>query len=73
MSRFGSKTLLIVGLGLVLLGAVLPFLMVMRIIPASFALSFLSYGASVIGLFLGLIWAAMYAGKHRRQNPEGRD
>ena len=30
------------------------FLMAIRIIPASFTLSFVAYGASVAGLFLGL-------------------
>jgi hypothetical protein len=45
------------GFVLVLAGFVLPFLMVMRVIQPSLALSFVSYGASIAGLILGLIGA----------------
>jgi hypothetical protein len=59
---------LIIGLGfvLVLAGFVLPFLMVLRVIPPSFALSFFSYAASTAGLFLGLIGVAMQMPRRRR-------
>ena len=60
MSRMHPRNIIFLGLGLVLLGFVLPFLMVLRIFEASFLLSFLSYGASVTGLLLGLIGAAWY-------------
>jgi len=52
----------IIGIGfvLVLLGFVLPFLMMVRLIPSTLLLNLLAYGASVTGLFLGLIGAAMY-------------
>jgi hypothetical protein len=50
---------------LVLFGFVAPFLMVMRVVESSFILNFLSYGASVVGLFLGLIGAALYVRTHR--------
>ena len=52
--------LILIGFVLVLLGFVLPFLMVVRVLESSLFLNFLSYGASVGGLFLGLIGAAMY-------------
>ena len=52
--------LIMIGFGLVLLGAILPFLMVMRIVQSTFFLNFFSYGASVIGLFLGIIGSAMF-------------
>ncbi len=45
---------------LLLLGVILPFLMVLRIIPRSVALSVLSYLSSVGGLFLGLYTLARY-------------
>ena len=51
---------MLIGFILVLLGAVLPFLMVLKVLPSTFALNFLAYGASVAGLFLGIIGAAMY-------------
>jgi len=51
---------ILIGFVLVVLGAVLPFLMVMRVLEPTFLLSFVSYGASIIGLFLGFIGATMY-------------
>jgi uncharacterized membrane protein len=59
------RAIIAIGFVLVLLGAVLPFLMVMRIIPPNFPLSFFSYAASVVGMFLGLIGAAWYTRQHR--------
>ena len=52
--------LIVIGFVLVLFGFVAPFLMVIRVVPSSFILNFLSFGASVVGLFLGLIGAALY-------------
>ncbi|MDQ2692911.1 MAG: hypothetical protein M3Y68_12815 [Chloroflexota bacterium] len=43
------------GITLMLVGIVLPFLMSIRVVDATFLLSFLSYGASVAGLSLGSI------------------
>jgi hypothetical protein len=57
--------LILIGFFLVLFGFVAPFLMVMRVVESSFILNFLSYGASVVGLFLGLIGAALYVRTHR--------
>jgi hypothetical protein len=59
------RAMIALGFVLVLLGVVLPFLMVLRAIPPSFPLSFFSYGASVVGLFLGLIGAAWYTRQRR--------
>ena len=52
--------LLILATVLLLAGAVLPFLMVLRVIEPSFAWSFFSYGASVVGVVTGLIGIAQY-------------
>jgi hypothetical protein len=54
------RNIILLGFVLALLGFVLPFLMVLRMVEASFLLSFLSYGASITGLLLGLIGAAWY-------------
>ena len=54
------------GFALVLAGAVLPFLMVIGVLPSALGLSVLSYGCSVSGIFLGLIGAAAYAAERRR-------
>lgn len=54
---------------MVLMGAVLPFLMVIRVFEASFWLSFISYGISIGGLFLGVFGAANYVrDRHWRDN-----
>ncbi len=61
--------MILIGLGMVLVGGViLPFLMVIKIIPVTsinetlaWILIFVSYGMSVAGLFLGIIGVAMYA------------
>ena len=58
--------LIFIGFLMVLSGAVLPFLMVIRVVDASLWLSFVAYGNSVGGLFLGLIGAASIAGRHSR-------
>ncbi len=61
--------MILIGLGMVLAGGViLPFLMVIKIIPVmvinetlAWVLIFGSYAMSVAGLFLGIIGVAMYA------------
>jgi hypothetical protein len=65
MSRIDPRYLIILGFGLVLLGFVLPFLMVLRMVQSTFFLNFVSYGASVAGLLLGLIGAAWYLRMNR--------
>ncbi len=65
--RFSQPSMLILmGFFLVLIGFLLPFLMVLGVFQASFWLSFLSHAASISGLFLGTIGAAMIA-VHRRK------
>lgn len=61
MMRTNPKNLIAIGFILVLFGFVAPLLMVVRIIESSFFLNFLSYGASLTGLFLGFIGAAWYS------------
>jgi hypothetical protein len=60
------KRLILIGFLLVLAAAVIPFLMVMRIIEATFFLSFLAYGASIVGFALGLIGIAGLSDRGRR-------
>jgi len=54
------KKIIIIGAVLVIFGFIAPFLMVMGVIQSTFFLNFLSYGASVVGVFLGFLGAAMY-------------
>jgi len=58
--------LIIIGLLLSLSGAVLPFLMVIHVVPSTFFLNFFSYGASLVGLFLGVIGASYYIKNNRK-------
>ena len=55
------RLLLSLGVILLLLGIVLPFLMVIQILESTFFLNFFSWGASVTGLALGTIGFAMYS------------
>ncbi len=61
---------IVIGFFLVLIGAVLPFLMVLRMVPSTFFLNFFAFSASVAGLFLGVIGVATHMGVERRK---GRD
>ena len=58
---------LLLGLGLILmiLGIVIPFLIVIRVIDSTFFLNFFSWGASVAGLFLGIIGVATWVRKRK--------
>lgn len=58
MIPLNPKFLLLVGFFLVLFGAAAPFLMVIGVLQSTFFLNFLSFGASVVGLFLGLLGVA---------------
>jgi hypothetical protein len=66
MLGHNPKNLIWIGLVLVILGAVVPFLMVMGILQSSFFLNFFSYISSVLGLFLGIIGASMIIRQNRK-------
>lgn len=54
------RIILTLGLTLMLLGIILPFLMVIHVLPSSFMLNFFSWGASVVGLALGMIGVSLF-------------
>jgi hypothetical protein len=60
------RLLLVLGVLLMLLGIVLPFLMVIRVLESTFFLNFLAWGASVAGLAFGTIGFAL-SSKGRRE------
>jgi hypothetical protein len=66
MIRMHPKKIIAIGFVLVLFGFLAPFLMVIKVIKASYVLSFLSYAASVGGLLLGLVGAAWYSHLDKR-------
>ena len=52
------RAVLFIALGLLLFGWVMPFLMVIKAVESTFFLNFLSWGASVGGLYLGVMAVA---------------
>lgn len=59
------RLLLTLGVTLMLLGIVLPFLMIIQMLESTFFLNFFSWGSSVAGLAFGTIGFAMWS-KERR-------
>ncbi len=62
--------LLRIAMVMLIAGAVLPFGMVINVLPSTLWLSFVSYIASVAGLFLGMIAIAGVSGE-RKDRDEG--
>ncbi len=57
---FSPLKIILIGLFLVILGVVLPFLMVLHVLQSTFFLNFFSYTSSLAGLILGITGASMY-------------
>lgn len=53
------------GLFLMLLGVILPFLMVIKVLESTFLLNFVSWAGSVIGLALGMIGVSLTTKRHK--------
>ena len=66
MIERNPRLIFVIGFALVLLGAVIPWLMVLHVIKSTFFLNFLAAGASVAGLVLGVIGTAYYVRLHKR-------
>ena len=66
------KQLLVLAVFLLLFGCIMPFLMALWVVESTFFLNFLSFGASILGLFLGIAGIAgahvVQKGKSDRQN-----
>ncbi|HRN66779.1 MAG TPA: hypothetical protein PK205_01530 [Promineifilum sp.] len=65
--------LIVLGFFMVLAGVILPFLIVMHVLPSTILLNFLAYGVSITGVFLGVIGVAMYVGEERRKSKDDWD
>jgi hypothetical protein len=65
--KINPTQFIIIGLILVVLGFVLPMLMVMHILESTFFLNFFSYGASVLGLILGVAGSAYIVVKNKKK------
>lgn len=65
------ERVLVIAVFLLLFGCIMPFLMVTQAVPSTFLLNFLSFAASVSGLFLGLIGIAQYRARSRNDEDDG--
>jgi len=54
------ERLLAISIFLLLFGCIAPFLMVTQAVESTYFLNFLSFGASLVGLFLGIIGIAQH-------------
>jgi len=57
MMNLSPKQMILIAVGLLVLGVLLPFLMVMDVLESTFFLNFFSYACQVSGLVLGMIGA----------------
>jgi len=64
------KKLLAIAIILLFFGVAMPFLMVIKVVESTLFLNFLSFGASVLGLFLGIIGVAVYRVRQTRRSDE---
>ena len=54
---------------MVLLGAVIPFLIVIKVLESTYLLNFFAFGASVIGLFFGVLGTSgLFAERKQKSN-----
>jgi uncharacterized membrane protein (DUF485 family) len=64
--------MIVVALLMLVLGFVLPFLMMMRILESTILLNFVAYLVSVFGLVLGIVGASSYTRRADKEN-DGRN
>lgn len=64
--------MIVVALLMLILGFVLPFLMMMRILESTILLNFVAYLVSIFGLVLGLVGASSYTRRADKEN-DGRN
>lgn len=65
MMMNSPRLLLALGVVLMLLGIMLPFMMVIKVLESTFFLNFFAWGASVAGLSLGTIGFALWSRNRR--------
>lgn len=63
--HLSPRGMIVLGAVLVVAGFIVPLLMVIGAVRSTFLLAFLTYAASLGGLILGLIGAALYVRERR--------
>lgn len=67
------RKLFIIGFVLVLIGAVLPFVMVIQIVESTLLLNFVAAISSIFGLLFGVIGAATYIAWKRQSDDQAEE
>lgn len=65
MTSLSPGKMMLLGFSLLLLGFVLPFLMVLRILEPTLLLGFVAYLTSLLGLVIGVIGIVFYSHTRR--------
>jgi uncharacterized membrane protein YuzA (DUF378 family) len=73
VNRFSPVQLILVGLALLLVGFLLPFVMVLRLVEPTLLLGFVSYLASFMGLVIGLYGVVTIGVARRKKHDEEQD
>jgi len=73
VNRFSPVQLILVGLVLLLVGFLLPFVMVLRLVEPTLLLGFVSYLASFMGLVIGLYGVVTIGVARRKKHDEEQD
>jgi hypothetical protein len=60
--------MMLIGFGLLVIGVILPFAMVLQLLESTLFLNFLAYLTSLFGLIIGLLGVAFYTRGHRRDD-----
>ncbi|PKN95182.1 MAG: hypothetical protein CVU44_00435 [Chloroflexi bacterium HGW-Chloroflexi-6] len=66
------RSLIVIGFLLTLSGAVLPLLMMIKVLESTFFLNFFAFIAQAVGIILGLIGIAWKAIDQRSHDPEDK-
>jgi hypothetical protein len=66
MIKITPLHMIFIGCAFLILGVVFPLLMVLKLVPTSLWLCFLTYTFSVVGMFVGFIGTLTYA-RNKRQ------
>ncbi len=67
MMEWDPRVLLGVGVFLLLIGVLLPLLEVLQILESTFFWNFLAFGASMLGLLLGIVGSVSYMVRHKHK------
>jgi hypothetical protein len=65
--------LMVIAICMLIFGVVMPFLMVLHVVASTFFLNFLSFLASTLGFFLGMISFSSYRVKSKHDKDKSGD